>query len=64
MSIEEIVEDWPTVKKRWEAWWQREIRDRVPVQVTAPRDGIPTIESEEGGHKVLLVELGAGVGFI
>ena len=47
MSIEEIIEDWATVKKRWEAWWQREIYDRVPVQVTAPRDGIPPFESEE-----------------
>ena len=40
MGIEQIIEDWPTVKKRWEAWWQGELYDRVLVQVTAPRDGV------------------------
>jgi len=45
MSIEDILEDWPTVKMRWEAWWNCELYDRVVVAVTAPlatpRDDIP-----------------------
>ncbi|MHB0859442.1 MAG: hypothetical protein ACYC5M_17975 [Anaerolineae bacterium] len=32
-----IIDDWTSVKKRWEAWWEREIYDRVLLQVTAPR---------------------------
>ena len=40
MTVETIVEDWETVKKRWEAWWQCELYDRVMLQVTARRDGI------------------------
>ena len=45
MTIEQIVEDLPTVKKRWEAWWECELYDRAIICVTAPlaipRDGIP-----------------------
>ena len=40
MAIDQIVEDWPTIKKRWEAWWQCELYDRVLLQVTAPRQGV------------------------
>jgi len=32
-----VVEDWPDVKRRWEAWWQRELIDRAIICVTAPR---------------------------
>ncbi len=39
MGIEDVVEDWPTVKKRWEAWWQGGMYDRPLVAVTAPRKG-------------------------
>jgi hypothetical protein len=45
MTIEQIVEDWPTVKKRWESWWECELYDRAIIYVTAPlatpRDDIP-----------------------
>ena len=34
------MDDWPSVKKRWEAWWQSELYDRVLVAVTAPRQGV------------------------
>lgn len=30
--------DWEESKKRWEAWWEHELVDRVVVAVTAPRD--------------------------
>ena len=37
MSIETVIEeDWPTVKKRWEAWWECDLYDRVVTYVTAP----------------------------
>jgi len=36
MTREQIVEDWPTVKKRWEAWWECELYDRAVICVTAP----------------------------
>ncbi len=39
MHIEELVEDWPNVKRRWQAWWEHEIIDRVLVAVTAPKAG-------------------------
>ena len=45
--IETIVEDWPAVKKRWEAWWQCELYDRVVLQVTAPRDGAGPMQLPE-----------------
>lgn len=32
-------EDWESAKERLMAWWEREIVDRVVVQVTAPRPG-------------------------
>ncbi len=47
-GIERIVEDWPTVKKRWAAWWECELYDRALICVTAPlktpRDDIPPQE--------------------
>lgn len=51
MPIEELVEDWVAVKRRWEAWWEHEIIDRVVIAVTAPRDGvaprnIPAVNAE------------------
>jgi hypothetical protein len=39
MPIEELVEDWATVKRRWQAWWEHEILDRVVIAVTALKDG-------------------------
>lgn len=44
MPIEELVEDWPSVKRRWEAWWQQAIVDRVVIAVTAPKDGAAPID--------------------
>jgi len=41
MGIEQVIEDWDSVKKRFEAWWQFEIYDRPLLSVTAPRRGIP-----------------------
>jgi len=32
-------DDWDEAKKRMEAWWNGEIIDRVPIEVTAPRKG-------------------------
>ena len=43
MQIAQIIEDWPGVKKRWEAWWQGELYDRVLIRVTAPRDGVTPV---------------------
>ena len=40
MGIEQVVEDWEAVKKRFEAWWQCEIYDRPLIGVTAPRRGL------------------------
>jgi hypothetical protein len=37
MGIEEIVEDWGTVRQRFEAWWQQGVVDRPLIGVTAPR---------------------------
>ena len=39
MGIQQIIEDWEGVKKRFEAWWQGEIYDRPLLAVTAPRRG-------------------------
>jgi hypothetical protein len=41
MPLDEYVNDWPTIKQRWEAWWQHEILDRVLIAVTAPRSQVP-----------------------
>jgi hypothetical protein len=38
MRIEQTVTDWPTVKKRWEAWWEGGLYDRPLIGVTAPRN--------------------------
>lgn len=32
-------DDWDEAQERMQAWWKGEIVDRVPVQVTAPREG-------------------------
>jgi len=32
-------EDWEKTKERFKAWWQREIIDRVLIQVVAPKEG-------------------------
>jgi hypothetical protein len=40
MPIEELVEDWDNVKKRWEAWWAHDLLDRVVISITAPKDGV------------------------
>jgi hypothetical protein len=39
--VPEIVEDWPTVKQRWGAFWEHGLYDRPLLQITAPRDGAP-----------------------
>jgi hypothetical protein len=41
IPVEELVEDWPAVRRRWEAWWEGEIFDRVVVAVTAPKAEAP-----------------------
>lgn len=38
-SMEQIVNGWSTVQKRWEAWWEGGMHDRPLIGVTAPRDG-------------------------
>ena len=38
--MEKMAEDWPVVKKRWEAWWQGNLYDRPPLVVTAPLEGV------------------------
>lgn len=47
MPIEAIVEDWPLVKKRWEAWWNGDLLDRVVTCISAPRDGIQSTAVHE-----------------
>ena len=47
MGIETIVEDWPLVKKRWEAWWNCELFDRVVTCISAPRDHVQPAAVEE-----------------
>jgi len=32
-------DDWDEAQRRIEAWWQGEIIDRVPIKVTAPKEG-------------------------
>ena len=51
MSIEQVVDDWTTVKRRWEAWWECELYDRVLLQITARREGVvpaqlPDVDTE------------------
>ena len=40
MNHGQIVEDWSTVKGRWEAWWDGGLYDGAMVTVTAPRNGV------------------------
>jgi len=37
MNFYDIKEDWPRVKKRWEAWWDFDLYDRPLIVVKAPR---------------------------
>jgi hypothetical protein len=46
IPIEQTVEDWPNVKRRWEAFWEHALYDRVVICVHAPRDGV-TPQAEE-----------------
>lgn len=46
MSIEEIVEDWESIKQRYIAWWQGEIYDRPLIAVTAPSKARPTPDNK------------------
>jgi hypothetical protein len=40
-----VVDEWPIVKRRWEAFWEHGLYDRPLVQVRAPREGVePTPE--------------------
>ncbi len=39
--LSQLVEDWPMVKRRWEAWWHGDLVDRAIIQVTAPRQAAP-----------------------
>jgi hypothetical protein len=47
LGIETIVEDWPQVKKRWEAWWQFGLYDRPLISVTTPKTGVVRQPPEE-----------------
>lgn len=47
MGIETIIEDWPAVKNRWEAWWNCDLFDRVVICISAPRDGVQPASIEE-----------------
>ncbi|RLC76355.1 MAG: hypothetical protein DRI61_13455 [Chloroflexi bacterium] len=51
MSIENIVEDWDNVKKRWEAWWNCELHDRVVISIDAPKDNVPPADIPEVDNK-------------
>lgn len=41
-----IAEDWGTVKKRWEAWWQCGLYDRPLLLVTAPKERMEVDDRE------------------
>ncbi len=49
MSFENIVEDWDDVKKRWEAWWNCELHDRVLINIAAPKDNVPPADIPDVG---------------
>ncbi|MDP6779578.1 MAG: hypothetical protein QGI83_22680 [Candidatus Latescibacteria bacterium] len=51
MPIEASVEDWRIVKKRWEAWWDCDIFDRVVTCISAPRDGVESTAAREADPK-------------
>lgn len=34
-----MIENWNEIKKYYEAWWNFDVLDKVPLLVTAPRDG-------------------------
>ena len=38
--LENVIEDWGNVKKRWQAWWDCQLHDRVLMCITAPRDNV------------------------
>lgn len=59
MGIEEVIEDWGSVKLRFEAWWQHEIVDRPLLAVTAPRrrlDGEPSLPISNSSPNAAEVE--------
>ena len=33
-----LLENWGKIKKYYEAWWNCQVLDRVPIWVVAPRD--------------------------
>ncbi|NPV08457.1 MAG: hypothetical protein HPY83_10935 [Anaerolineae bacterium] len=33
--------DWPLIQQRYEAWWEGEVVDRVPIAVHAPKAALP-----------------------
>ncbi len=35
-------EDWEKAQEKWEAWWHGEIIDRVPMQIVAPKEPLPS----------------------
>jgi hypothetical protein len=41
-----VVEDWPAVKRRWDAFWEHGLVDRPLLQVTAPRDRVEPRHSQ------------------
>jgi hypothetical protein len=45
--MEASVEDWSIVKKRWEAWWDCDMFDRVVTCISAPRDGVQSTAVQE-----------------
>jgi hypothetical protein len=53
VGIEQVVEDWDGVKKRFEAWWQGEIFDRPLLAVTAPRRQTPQQDPSPAVETVL-----------
>ncbi len=39
----ENLPDWPLIQRRYEAWWQGEMVDRVPISITAPKAALPGV---------------------
>lgn len=46
-------EDWGISQKRIEAWWHKEIIDRVPIKVIAPREVTKPLERKPENPKDL-----------
>jgi len=47
MNFKHLVEDWPMVKRRWAAWWERRIIDRPLMCV------VVNCESQAQGRDLL-----------